>query len=108
MHYYGKYYEGFKICKQLNIDVNKVTIIHEPDDVKAATKSCDLVNQKEADILMKGTLSTDKYMRAILDKERGLVPPKALLTHLAVIENPQYHKLLIAGDCAIIPARMWI
>ncbi|MCL2246575.1 MAG: phosphate acyltransferase [Lentimicrobiaceae bacterium] len=93
-----------QVCKQLNINAGKFTIIHEPDDVKAATKSCDLINQKEADILMKGALSTDKYMRAILNKERGLCPPNATLTHIAVFENPAYHKLLVAGDCAIIPA----
>jgi len=91
------------VCKQLNIDVNKFTVIHEPDEVKAAAKSCDLINQKEADILMKGALSTDKYMRAILNKEGGLCPPNAVLTHIAVVENPAYHKLLIASDCAIIP-----
>jgi phosphate butyryltransferase len=93
-----------QVCKQLNIDANKFTIIHESDDVKAATKSCDLINQKEADILMKGALSTDKYMRAILNKEKGLCPPNAVLSHIAVFENPAYHKLLIASDCAIIPA----
>jgi len=94
----------FQVCKQLKIDATKFTIIHEPNDVKAATKSCDLINQKEADILMKGALSTDKYMRAILNKEQGLCPPNAVLAHIAVVENPAYHKLLIASDCAIIPA----
>jgi len=93
-----------KVCKQLNIEVNKFHIIHEPDEMSAATLSCDLINQKEADILMKGALSTDKYMRAILNKERGVCPPNAVITHIAVVENPAYHKLLIASDCAIIPA----
>jgi len=93
-----------QVCKQLNIDASRFAVIHEPDEVKAATKSCDLINQNEADILMKGALSTDKYMRAILHKEKGLCPANAVLTHIAVFENPAYHKLLIVGDCAIIPA----
>ena len=92
-----------QLCEQLKIDANKFTIVDEPDEMKAAAKSCDLINQKEADILMKGALSTDKYMRAILNKEGGLCPPNAVLSHIAVIENPAYHKLLIASDCAIIP-----
>jgi len=92
------------VCQQLIIDAKKFTIINEPNDVKAAVKSCDLINQNEADILMKGALTTDKYMRAILNKEGGLCPPNASLTHIAVIENPAYHKLLVVGDCAIIPA----
>lgn len=92
-----------KMCEELHIDHAKFKIIHEPVDTKAAAKACDLINAGEGDILMKGLLSTDKYMRAILNKERGLLPPNALLTHLAVIENPEYHKLIIASDCAIIP-----
>ena len=92
-----------EVCQTLHIDPAKFKIVHEPTDTKAATLACKLINNGEGDIMMKGLLSTDKYMRAILDKERGLVTPKTLLTHLAVIENPQYHKLIIASDCAIIP-----
>ncbi len=91
-----------KVCKELNIDVSKFLIVHESDEMKAGIRSCMLINRGEGDILMKGLLSTDKYMRAILDKENGLTPPNAVLAHLAVIENPAYHKLIIASDCAII------
>jgi len=64
-----------------------------------------LINKGEGDILMKGLLSTDKYMRAILNKENGLMPnAKAVLSHVTVIETPNYHKLIVCGDVAIIPA----
>jgi phosphate butyryltransferase len=43
-------------------------------------------------------------MRAILNKEAGLMPPKAVLSHVTVMEIARYHKLLIVGDVAIIPA----
>lgn len=93
------------VCAENNIDVNNFTIVQEADESKAAAKACDLINSGEGDILMKGLLSTDKYMRAILNKERGLMPgPKAVLTHVTVIETPRYHKLIICGDVAIIPA----
>ncbi len=52
---------------------------------------------------MKGLIGTDKYMRAILDKEKGLLPPGGVLTHITVFETDQYHKLLVAGDVAVIP-----
>jgi phosphotransacetylase len=91
-----------KICEDLKIEVSKFKVIHEPIDTKAATKCCDLINAGEGDILMKGSLTTDKYMRAILNKERGLCPPNATITHIAVFENPAYHKLIIASDCAIL------
>ena len=92
-----------EICKEEKIDINKFKIVEEKDDVKAASLACDLINRGEGDILMKGLLPTDKYMRAILNKERGLCPPNVTLAHVAVIQNPAYHKLLVASDCAIIP-----
>ena len=92
------------VCKSENIDISLFDIVNEPVDTKAATKAVDMINKGEGDILMKGTLSTDRYMRAILNKENGLVPPKAVLSHVTVIENPAYHKLLIVGDVAVIPA----
>src|SRR5574344_1738396 len=93
------------VCQTLNIKPEKFTIIQEADENKAASKACEIINNGEGDILMKGLLSTDKYMRAILNKERGLMPgPKAVLSHVTVIETPRYHKLIICGDVAIIPA----
>lgn len=93
-----------QICQKLGIQSDKFNIVQENVDTKAAALSCDLINNREGDILMKGLLPTDKYMHAILNKEHGLCPPKATLSHVGVIENPNYHKLLIVGDVAIIPA----
>ena len=44
-------------------------------------------------------------MRAILNKEKGLMPGKKndMLTHMAVFQVPAYHKLLVCSDVAIIP-----
>ena len=93
------------VCAANNINPADFTIIQEADENKAAAKACEMINNGEGDILMKGLLSIDKYMRAILNKERGLMPgPKAVLSHVTVIETPRYHKLIICGDVAIIPA----
>lgn len=93
-----------KVCAEHGFDISHFTIIHEPIDTVAAARAVEMVRNKEVDFIMKGLVSTDKYMRAILNKERGLLPPKATLSHVAVMECPNYHKLLIASDAAIIPA----
>lgn len=93
-----------KNCKALAIDPGKFRIVHEPDEMKAARKAVELIKEGEGNLLMKGLVSTDKYMRAILDKEQGLMPKGAVLSHVTVMENPNYHKLLIVGDVAILPA----
>ena len=92
-----------EVCDNENINILKFRIVHEPDEIKAAFKAVELINNGEGAILMKGLVSTDKYMRAILNKEHGLLPPKAILSHVTVMENTNYHKLLIFGDVAIIP-----
>lgn len=90
-------------CDKEGIDVNKFTVLHNPSELPAVTQAVTMVNQGMGDILMKGLCSTDKFMRAILNKETGLLPPKAVLSHVAVLENPNYHKLLLVSDMAVIP-----
>ena len=91
-----------KVCKDMDIDSSIFQIIDEKSDVKAAKLAATAVANGEADVLMKGMLPTDKYMRAILNKELGLCPPKAVLSHVSVFEWSGYHKLLLASDIAII------
>ncbi len=94
-----------KVCQEEGIDVKKFKIVQEADENKAAALAVKLINDGEGNLLMKGLVSTDKYMRAILNKEKGLMPgSKAMLTHVAVMQNPFYHKLLVVSDMAIIPA----
>lgn len=95
-----------KVCAEEGIDVNKFELVQEADETKAGAKAVELINEGKGDFLMKGLLSTDKYMRAILNKEKGLMPGKKtdMLTHMAVFEVPAYHKLLVCSDVAIIPA----
>lgn len=92
-----------KVCKDEGIDIKKFKVIDADSDSEAANTAVKMINDGDGDILMKGLLSTDKYMRAILNKEYGLMPPKAVLSHVTVVENANYHKLLIVGDVAIIP-----
>ncbi len=93
-----------QVCSDEKIDPAIFKIVPIDDELKAVSLAVDLINAGEGDILMKGLCSTDKYMRAILNKEKGLLPPKAVLSHVTVLSNPQYHKLLVIGDIAVIPA----
>ncbi len=92
-----------ELCKEKGIDKNLFEIVHEPDEKKAGKVAVKLINEGKADILMKGLISTIYYMKAILDKENGLLPPGKTLSHIAVLEVPTYDKLLIVSDVAVIP-----
>jgi phosphate butyryltransferase len=93
-----------KVCAEKKTDPALFRIVHVPDESQAVARSIELIHAGEGEMLMKGLCSTDKYMRAILNKERGLLPPKAVLTHISVIAHPHYHKLLLISDIAVIPA----
>ena len=91
-------------CEEEKIDISKFKVVHNDSELSSVSLAVTMINQKMGDILMKGLCSTDKFMRAILNKEAGLLPPKTVLSHVAVLESPNYHKLIFLGDMAVIPA----
>ena len=93
-----------EVCAKDGIDADKFEIVNEPNELKAVSDAVKLVHDGEGDVLMKGLCSTDKFLRAVLNKETGLLPPKGLLSHVGVIESPNYHKLIFITDMAVIPA----
>ncbi len=92
------------VCNANGFEVTKFTIVDEPVELKAVSAAVALVHDKMGDVLMKGLCSTDKFLRAILNKEVGLLPAKGLLSHVGIIDNPNYHKLMFISDMAVIPA----
>ena len=91
-------------CKEEGIDMSVFTVIHNPAELSSVAQAVNMVREGQGDFLMKGLCSTDKFLRAILNKETGLLPPKGTLTHCTALEIPSYHKLLFVGDVAVIPA----
>ena len=79
-------------------------IIDMPDVKQATLEGVRMVREGEADILMKGLVNTDVILRAILDKENGLLPPGRVMTYNAALEIPGYHKLVFFSDPAVIPS----
>lgn len=90
-------------CEILRIDPHLFELIHAETEDEAAKLAILMIRDIPDSILMKGLISSDKFMRAILNKKFGLLPPGAVLSHVSVIDNPNYHKLLIVSDVAIIP-----
>ena len=91
-------------CKEEGVDVAQFTVVHNPVELASVAQAVQMIREGQGDFLMKGLCSTDKFLRAILNKETGLLPPKGTLTHCTTLEIPSYHKLLFVGDVAVIPA----
>jgi phosphate butyryltransferase len=88
------------IAETIGLSLKGIEIIDEPIVERSVSKGISLIKQGMADIIMKGMLTTATFIRAIVDKENGLLQ-KPLLSHFALFETPYYHKLLAITDVAI-------
>lgn len=74
----------------------------DPDS--AARQAVTDAREGRVDVVMKGLINTDNLMRAILNKEWGILSPGAVLSHITVAELPGRDKLLLFTDAAVIPS----
>ncbi len=79
------------------------TVVECADADEAARAAVADVRECRADVLMKGLINTDNLLRAVLDKQHGLLPPGGVMSHLTVMQVPGYDKLLFMSDVAVIP-----
>ena len=81
-----------------------VRVVDEPDDAKACQRAVGLIREGSAQVLFKGLVNSTLFLRAALDKEKGLRTGR-LLSHLAAFEIPRDDRLLFATDTglAILP-----
>jgi phosphate butyryltransferase len=99
----GKSSEIIKVCKAEGIDEKLFTLKEVDNEGAASVEAVRLAKNGEADIVMKGLVGTDKFLKAVMDKENGLMAPKTTLSYVCAIEIPLYHKLLFVTDPAVIP-----
>jgi len=92
--------EILKTLHHLKLNERDFEVIDIPDPIKACEESVRLVSMNKADILMKGIVDTAIILRAALDKEYGLRTPNRI-SHVTVMEIPNYHKLLLMSDGAM-------
>jgi phosphate butyryltransferase len=92
-----------KVAAENKVDPGLFTILDEPDQAKALASAVARVRAGESDFLMKGLIDSSVYIRAIIDKEKGLLKPGRLLSHVSLIQVPRWNKLIICADAAVVP-----
>lgn len=78
----------------------KSEMIDENDHKKAADLAADLVVQGRAGAMMKGMLHSSIFLKAILNKEKGLNTGRHI-TQISVMEKDSKEGLMFITDCAI-------
>lgn len=76
---------------------DRIEIIHADSPASAAALAVQSIRDGRGNALMKGLMNTTDFLRAILDKEKGLRTGR-LLSHLAVMEIPGENHLSFCTD----------
>jgi phosphate butyryltransferase len=90
-------------CRNAGVNCGLFKIVGSENETDASEKAVGMVKEGDADIVMKGLVGTDIFLKAVMDREKGLMLPDAVLSYVGAIQIPSYHKLLFVTDTAVIP-----
>lgn len=97
----GETAEIERVCREIGWAVDPTWLVQSAPDGAAAVRAARMVRAGDADIVMKGNLHTDVFMRALLDADSGLRLPGRRVSHLFVVEAAGYGRLIGITDAAI-------
>jgi phosphate butyryltransferase len=89
-----------EIAESAGVSLAGVEIIDEVDPVRAVGVAVHKVSSGEADILMKGYIHTDDFLRGVLNREYGL-RTGSIMSHVFIAEITGKNKLLFITDGAM-------
>ncbi|MEA1912549.1 MAG: phosphate acyltransferase [candidate division WOR-3 bacterium] len=77
--------------------INEDEVIQETDPERAAVTAVKLMREGKGDILLKGSVPTNQFLKPILDSETGL-KRAPLLSHIVILDIPGLDRLLCVTD----------
>lgn len=90
--------ETQRIADDRDLDISRFRQIHMTDDVEAVTEAVRLFREGEAQLIMKGLVSTATLLKAVLNRETGVPNPGRILSHVSVFESPLDQRLMLMTD----------
>lgn len=98
---YGNSEEIKKMSDEHHIDLSKVEMIDYRDPMEAAYNAVKMADSGDADVIMKGFISTSGLLKTVLSRDFKL-RGKNTLSHTAVLDIPGYHKMLGITDGGMV------
>ncbi|MHC4591303.1 MAG: bifunctional enoyl-CoA hydratase/phosphate acetyltransferase [Planctomycetota bacterium] len=87
-------------AESVGVALEGMSIVDHPDPYDALAAAVKMVAAGEADILMKGYIHTDDFLRALLNKEYGL-RTGYIMSHVLIVEVREQDKLVFITDAAM-------
>ncbi len=88
------------VAEQAEVDLSDHEIVPTPHSHAAAERAVELVRAGKAEALMKGSLSTEEMMQAVVAREAGLRTERRM-SHVFVFDVPTYPRPLLITDAAL-------
>jgi phosphate butyryltransferase len=88
------------IASSIRFDLSKCELVEANNPEDASRKAVHMIKNKEADILMKGLVTTSILLKAVVDHKNGITMG-TLLSHIALCQINSYHKLIAITDAAM-------
>jgi phosphate acetyltransferase len=89
-----------KVAGTAKVDVSSYEAVPAADAEESASVAANLAGSGKVGALMKGSLHTDQYMHAVLQRENRLRTSR-LLSHCMLICAPAYSRPIIVSDAAV-------
>jgi len=89
-----------EVAKRAGLELGNTEIVDAPHSHAAASQAVALVREGRAELLMKGSLHSDELLSAVVSREDGLRTGRRI-SHVFVMDVPNYHKVLVVTDAAI-------
>jgi phosphate butyryltransferase len=86
---------------ELKISLDEVDIRNTDSDEEASSLAALLAEKGEIDVVMKGLVPTSVFTKALLNKERNLIPSGGLISHVALFDLPGFPHPFLLSDAAI-------
>lgn len=103
---FGDQDEIVQIAQEIGLSLEQHQLFHTSSEEEACQEAVYAVKQNQADIVMKGLVHTSTFLKAVLDKGKGLRIGKRL-SHVVTFEVAGYDRLLHLTDASFNIAPTW-
>lgn len=87
-------------AKNIGWDISNIPLIEATDAGEAAARAFSLARSGECDAVMKGDISTDIFMKAAVNREKG-IRTQSRLVHVFYMSAPDEKHRLLISDAAV-------
>ena len=91
------------IAQRLGAVLDPTQVVDAQDDADCAAKAVALIRSGRGAMLVKGMLPTGTLLKAVVKKESGIRAGE-VMSHVAILDVPNYHKLLYITDGGMVVA----